>query len=129
MEYLPVIIAVIGVWLLQSFLTYKQSTSMARTINNLKSNYSGHLGVGMVRAKFNLGTGIIVALVLNEKDIIEECLILKGVSVFSEFKSQPQYVGLTIHEAQMLHQNDTKLSQAFNKAINNIFTLREKQQA
>ena len=89
----------------------------------------GHMGIGLSRAKFNAGKGIILTIITDMEGKIIEFQLLSGYTVMARFKSIPKYIGLMPHEvvASMTSKKDKRLSRAFIQAIEKINDERLKQ--
>lgn len=98
MEYWGIIVLLVGCWFLQVLMSIKQSKDYQESLNEMKKLPSGHIGVGITKAKFNLGRGIIMIVATDLKGNIIELREMKGMTVFSRFKTQPKLVGKHISQ-------------------------------
>nr|WP_232846030.1 transcriptional regulator GutM [Enterococcus innesii] len=69
-EYKELVLLLAGCWFIQIFLSYLQHKNYGKEINELKKRNTGFLGVGISKAKFNLGRGIVLLVVTDEQDCI-----------------------------------------------------------
>ncbi len=78
---------------IQSFLTVIQVHYYRKSMQSLVDKYKGeedlHLFTGQCRRK--LGAGSIAMLVVNENYVIQECKVMRGVSILSTFKDLEKY--------------------------------------
>jgi glucitol operon activator protein len=125
MNYWMYILPFVGMWYLQIILSKKQTKHYLENIKELRKIGIGHLGVGIVRAKFNFGKGIILIVVTDEDGKILEYRKMEGGTVFAKLKKYPQYFGIPAN--QILHSLKTKKEQqAFTEAIKLINNERAK---
>jgi glucitol operon activator protein len=130
LDYASLIWAFAALWLTQSIFAFIQSRSMSRKILELQAAHRvGHMGIGLSRAKFNAGKGIILTVITDMDGRIAEFQLLSGYTVMARFKSIPKYIGLMPHEvvASMTSKKDKRLSFAFIQAIEKINGERLKQ--
>lgn len=92
-EYLGLMILLIGCWLLQIMMSYLQHKNYQKVINENKHRSSGFLGVGVSKAKYNLGKGVVLIVVTDESDNILDFREMSGVTVFSRFKVKKEFIG------------------------------------
>ena len=126
MDYLGLVILVVGLWILQFIFTFFQSQAMTRKFVDVKSNNVGnHLGIGLTRAKFNAGRGVIVIVVTDINGIVRDFQALSGYSVMARFKQLKKFIGLSAKdvEAQL---KDKRLLKTYQQAIDKINEEREK---
>lgn len=122
---LALIVLFVTFWLVQFYFVYRQNKMINKEIRRLQTAHKqGHLGVGISRAKFNFGSGVLMMVVTDLDGIISEVSMIKGISNFAPFKDQPQYKGLSVSEA---HQQMTskKVKTAFENAIEKINVARK----
>lgn len=125
MNYWVYIIPFVCMWYLQIILSKMQTKDYFNNLNEIKKRKSGHLGVGIVRAKFNLGKGIILIIVTDVEGNILEYRKMEGGSVFAKFKNCPQY--LNVPANKLINQLKTeKEKKAFMEAIKLINAERSK---
>lgn len=118
MDYSKLLIAILVLWGIQVFLTYRQYRYINKNITEMTSKYhSGYLGVGKSTAKFRLGSGAIIIVVVDMEDRIQDILYMTGISLFTKFKQMKEYIGLKLSE---VHSTDSKFIKAFSEANNNI---------
>lgn len=126
MDYLGLVILVVGLWILQFIFTFFQSQAMTKRFVDVKTNNVGnHLGIGLTRAKFNAGRGVIVIVVTDINGIVREFQALSGYSVMARFKQLKKFIGMSAKdvEAQI---TDKRLLKTFQQAIDKINEEREK---
>ncbi len=126
MDYLGLVILVVGLWILQFIFTFFQSQAMTKRFVDVKNNNVGnHLGIGLTRAKFNAGRGVIVIVVTDINGIVRDFQALSGYSVMARFKQLKKFIGVSAKdvEAQI---TDKRLLKTFQQAIDKINEEREK---
>lgn len=106
----------VGMWLLQFWLTYRQTKDYNRVLSEMRQYTSGHLGVGMARSKFNLGRGTIVVLVVNVTGEVVDLREMSGFSVFTRFKERREMIGKHISVLQEADLKKTE-KQAIAQAL------------
>ncbi|MED0651798.1 transcriptional regulator GutM [Aeribacillus composti] len=81
--------------LVQYVATIIQVRHYKKYVDKIVSRYKGKEGyflyTGMNRRKFS--SGAMAMIVVNKDYVIEDCYILKGISVFSKFKKYEKYIG------------------------------------
>ncbi len=130
MDYTRLIWAFAALWLAQSIMAFFQSRAMSRKILSLQAAHSvGHMGLGLSRAKYNAGKGIILTVITDMDGKIVEFQLLSGYTVMARFKSITKFIGLMPHEvvASMTSKKDKRLVRAFIQAIEKINEERLKQ--
>ena len=130
MDYTRLIWAFAALWLAQSIMAFFQSRAMSRRILSLQAAHSvGHMGLGLSRAKYNAGKGIILTVITDLDGKIVEFQLLSGYTVMARFKSITKYIGMMPHEvvASMTSKKDKRLVRAFIQAIEKINEERLKQ--
>lgn len=110
MEYAGLIFLLVSCLVLQIGLSYFQQRSYHRVLNQMKERSDGYLGVGVARAKFKLGAGVISVLVTDINGFILDYREMSGVSVFARFKQKQQLIGKSVSAVQ----NDLKGKQRTN---------------
>jgi glucitol operon activator protein len=126
LDYLGLVILVVGLWILQFIFTFFQSQAMTKRFVDVKNNNVGnHLGIGLTRAKFNAGRGVIVIVVTDINGIVQDFQALSGYSVMARFKQLKKFIGMSAKdvEAQI---TDKRLLKTFQQAIDKINEEREK---
>lgn len=120
MEYLGLISFLIVSWSLQVYLAYQQNKTIIKEIQEIqRTHHSGHLGVGVKRARFNFGSGVILILVTDNDGQILDTRLLKGISVFSRFKKMESILSFSVGQAYSMIE-DNKIRAAFEEAVKNI---------
>ena len=128
-DYGRLVIAFAILWFAQALLAIRQNKKIAREFNDIQQTNTGYLGVGVQRAKFNLGSGVILALVVGFDDLVADFRMVQGMSILNTFKKYPEYVGLTIEEARAsINPKKKKIIKAFDQAVVRITAEREKQE-
>jgi glucitol operon activator protein len=126
LDYLGLAILVIGLWILQFIFAFYQSKAMTKRFVDVKLNNVGnHLGIGLTRAKFNAGRGVIVIVVTDINGIVREFDAVSGYSVLARFKQLKKYIGLSATEVSA-QITDKRLLKSFRQAIDKINEEREK---
>lgn len=86
--------------IIQHVLSLFQIKYYKKNLDKIISNYKGEDGFfvfsGMERAKF--GPGAIAIIVVDRDYIIHECYMLKGMTVFTQFKPLVSYKGNHVGE-------------------------------
>ena len=126
MDYLGLVILVVGLWILQFIFTFFQSKAMTKRFVDVKTNNVGnHLGIGLTRAKFNAGRGVIVIVVTDINGIVRDFQALSGYSVMARFKQLKKFIGMSAKEVEA-QITDKRLLKTFQQAIDKINEEREK---
>lgn len=126
MDYLGLVILVVGLWILQFIFTFFQSQAMTKRFVDVKNNNVGnHLGIGLTRAKFNAGRGVIVIVVTDINGIVRDFQALSGYSVMARFKQLKKFIGMSAKEVEA-QITDKRLLKTFQQAIDKINEEREK---
>ncbi|WP_314063757.1 transcriptional regulator GutM [uncultured Vagococcus sp.] len=102
MEYWGIIALLVSCWLMQVLMSMKQSSHYQESLNEMKKLPAGHIGVGITKAKFNLGRGIVMIVATDLKGNIIELREMKGMTVFSRFKKRQPLVGKHISQLSTL---------------------------
>lgn len=118
-QYRGLIFLLVCCWIIQIVLSYFQHKNYRKVINENKKRNSGYLGVGVSKAKFNLGQGIILIVVTDETDSILEFKEMSGITTFARFKEKKEFIGKTTAETIKLISN-TKRKKAFEQAVSCI---------
>ena len=126
MDYFGFVILFGALWLVQLGFTFIQSKAMTKALVDMKRrNVGRNMGIGVTRAKFNVGRGIIVMVVTDSEGIVQEFQALSGVSVLARFKAKHDYVGKPVKEVMALIK-DKRLLSTFQQAIEKINEERSK---
>lgn len=126
MDYLGLVILVVGLWILQFIFTFFQSQAMTKRFVDVKNNNVGnHLGIGLTRAKFNAGRGVIVIVVTDINGIVRDFQALSGYSVMARFKQLKKFIGVSAKDVET-QITDKRLLKTFQQAIDKINEEREK---
>lgn len=125
MEYGGLILLLVGMWLLQFWLTYRQTRDYNRVLAEMRGHQSGHLGVGIARTRFNLGRGTVVILVTDLTGQILDLREMTGFTVFTRFKERKDLVGKPASELANMNLNKTE-RQAVAQALAHINEERRK---
>ena len=126
LDYFGFVILFGALWLVQLGFTFIQSKAMTKALVDMKRrNVGRNMGIGVTRAKFNVGRGIIVMVVTDSEGIVQEFQALSGVSVLARFKAKHDYVGKPVKEVMALIK-DKRLLSTFQQAIEKINEERRK---
>lgn len=126
MDYFGFVILFGILWLVQLGFTFIQSKAMTKELVDMKRrNVGRNMGIGVTRAKFNVGRGVIVMVVTDHEGIVQEFQALSGVSVLARFKAKQDYVGKPVKEVLALIK-DKRLLSTFQQAIEKINEERSK---
>lgn len=126
MDYLGIIILFVSLWIVQFVLTFFQSKAMTKDFVDMKVRNAGNnLGVGLTRAKFNMGRGVIVIVVTDLEGIVVDFRAISGYTVAARFKPIKKFIGLTPKEIEG-QITDKRLLATFRQAIDKINEEREK---
>lgn len=110
----------VGAFLLQGFLCLFQVKNFSKNFSDLRQNGNKVL-VG--KNPHRLQAGSLMLLALNNKGIIIDAKIMKGITVFAKFKSIPrlagQYLAVVATDNQILHQYDRLTRQCLQNAYKN----------
>lgn len=108
MEYGGLILLLVGMWLLQFWLTYRQTRDYNRVLAEMRGHQSGHLGVGIARSRFNLGRGTVVILVVDLSGNILDLREMTGFTVFTRFKERKELIGKHVSQLSEFNLNKTE---------------------
>jgi glucitol operon activator protein len=126
LDYFGFVILFGVLWLVQLGFTFIQSKAMTKELVDMKRrNVGRNMGIGVTRAKFNVGRGIIVMVVTDSEGIVQEFQALSGVSVLARFKAKNDYIGKPVKEVMALIK-DKRLLSTFQQAIEKINEERSK---
>jgi glucitol operon activator protein len=126
LDYFGFVILFGVLWLVQLGFTFIQSRGMTKALVDMKRRHVGrNMGIGVTRAKFNVGRGVIVMVVTDAEGIVQEFQALSGVSVLARFKAKTDYVGKPV-KVVMAMIKDKRLLSTFQQAIDKINEERSK---
>jgi glucitol operon activator protein len=126
LDYFGFVILFGVLWLVQLGFTFIQSKAMTKELVDMKRrNVGRNMGIGVTRAKFNVGRGVIVMVVTDHEGIVQEFQALSGVSVLARFKAKNDYIGKPVKEVMALIK-DKRLLSTFQQAIEKINEERSK---
>ncbi len=126
LDYFGFVILFGALWLVQLGFTFIQSKAMTKALVDMKRrNVGRNMGIGVTRAKFNVGRGIIVMVVTDSEGIVQEFQALSGVSVLARFKAKNDYIGKPVKDVVALIK-DKRLLSTFQQAIEKINEERSK---
>ena len=126
MDYLGLAALVFVLWILQGVLGYIQSKAMTKRLVDIKTNNAGNnLGIGLTKARFNAGRGVIVIVVTDKDGIVRDFDAISGYTIAARFKSKKEYIGMTVNEVAASIK-DKRLLKSFSQAIEKINEEREK---
>lgn len=124
-QYSGLIILLVSFWLMQFFLSIRQTKDYNRVMGELRQYKSGHLGVGIARTKFNVGPGTVTIIVINEGGTIIDCREMSGISVFARFKSNKKIIGQSVDSLSLSSFRKTQ-KRALSEALTFINSERRK---
>lgn len=113
--YSGIVLLLVFCWLCQIAFSYFQHKDYNRVLNQIRGYESGYLGVGVAKAKFNLGRGTVMLLVTNEDGIIIDYREMSGFTVFARFKQRYDYIGQDANEAVKYIKGKSRVA-AYNQA-------------
>lgn len=120
MDYFGFVVLFAVLWFIQFGFSIIQSKAMTNELVAMKRrNVGNNMGIGVTRAKFNVGRGTIVMVVTNHDGIVQEFQALSGVSVLARFKAKNDFVGKPVKEVMALIK-DKRLLSTFQQAIEKI---------
>lgn len=91
------LIAFVLAWGLQALGVWRQTRHFRAVFGDLRTRWSdGALGAGAAPAK--LGKGVIAIVVVDPEAVVRAVRIMRGRSVFAEFKSRDEFTGLSMDE-------------------------------
>ena len=94
MSPLFIIVVLAGVWMLQSFLVYRQGKAFMRRIHTLRQQ--GRVAIGVGYNRFRLRTFIVV--VADSADRVVRVERLSGLTIFARVRPVDRYSGLALTE-------------------------------
>lgn len=108
-HFIPIFLLLI---LFQSLFAIVQVLRYQKEIKAIKGP-ERILGVGA--RKNGIGAGSLFIVALNKQTLtIEECRKMKGITVFSLFKEQPEYIGMTLEELRNLGlEEDARMNEKY----------------
>ncbi|WP_232695990.1 transcriptional regulator GutM [Brevibacillus daliensis] len=111
------IVFFVGMWVCQLIFTLKQMKHFRLTMNEMRKQASGFLGVGVQKTRFSVGA---VSMVTTDTDgIITQCKSMKGVTVFARLQPTPEKIGKHIDACFVITPTKPE-DKALNMAIENI---------
>ena len=119
LDYTRLIIAFGALWLMQAFFAFFQSKSINKKFVELQKSYTGHMGIGIARAKFNAGKGVILTVITDYDGLIVDFQLLSGYTVLARFKQKQSFIGQTVSAAAQ-QIKDKRLLKAFTQAVERI---------
>lgn len=125
MQYSGLIFLLVSFWLMQFYLSIRQTKDYNRVIGEMRQHKSGHLGVGIARTKFNVGPGTVMIVVTTEEGIIIDLQEMSGISVFARFKANKKLIGQSIDSLSLVSLRKTQ-KRALSEALTFINTERRK---
>lgn len=86
--------------IVQSALTAIQVHYYQKSMKKLVGKYKGEKGFHLFsgQSRRRIGPGSIVLLVVDESYVIQECQVMRGISILSTFKEMKQYEGKQLGE-------------------------------
>ena len=126
MDYLGLAVLAFVLWILQGVFGYIQSKAMTKRLVDIKTNNAGnYLGIGLTKARFNAGRGVIVIVVTDKDGIVKDFDAISGYTIAARFRSQKAYIGMTAKDVAASIK-DKRLLKSFTQAIEKINEEREK---
>lgn len=109
-------------WVLQAWGVWRQTQHYQRVFSELRRSWSdGVLGVGAAPAR--LGKGVIAMVVVDPAGTVRTVRVMQGRSVFAEFKSRDDLVGVSLADLKSRIAApgfDSGVAVAIGKAIEQI---------
>lgn len=93
-----------GIHLLNNRIYVKEYKSL------IAENKQGYLGVGVYQPK--LGVGSVCLLVIDRQDKIQDCRLIKGLSVFAKFHKYNTVINCSIDSDKILYDKNNKAIKA-----------------
>jgi len=87
--------AVVAGWMVQTYLTYRQSMAFNRQVAGLRSRGTISVGVGGNRYR---GGRAFVAIVVDDRGIVRDAVVLSGWTTFSRGRSLPALQGVRLNK-------------------------------
>lgn len=87
--------AVVAGWILQSFLTFRQSMAFNSSVHALRSTGSTSVGVGGKRYR---GGRAFVAIAVDDHNIVRGAITLRGLTTFARARPLPGLVGFKVNQ-------------------------------
>ncbi|MDA9460263.1 transcriptional regulator GutM [Enterococcus mundtii] len=115
-QYKSLVFLLAACWVIQILLSYLQHINYRKELNEIKKRHTGFLGVGIAKAKFNLGRGVILLLVTDQNGLILSCREMSGVTIFARFKEKKEFIGKKTNETFNLLSNKQRKA-AFDQAL------------
>lgn len=108
-------------FVLQTVLSFIQITYYKRHMQKVANQYSGRTGYRLYSAmeRKKLGQGVIALIVVDDSDIIKECQVLKGLSIFSRFKDLNQFKNQSLSQilSQLTKEQTLRKLSLWEKAV------------
>ncbi|MFB0832691.1 transcriptional regulator GutM [Brevibacillus laterosporus] len=86
----------IGMWLCQIYFTLRQVKHYRQSIDEMKQQRAGFLGVGVQKNRLSIGS--VVILTTHPDGSITRCKRMTGVTVFATFKEVPELIGKKLED-------------------------------
>lgn len=102
--------------MLQIGLSYFQHKNYKEVLNEIKKMKTGYLGVGIAKAKFKVGKGVVTFLVTDENKVILDYQEMSGYTVFARFKRNQRFVGKKAEDIRQSLKGKQQIT-AFNQAL------------
>lgn len=115
-EYAGIIILLVLCWFIQIGFSYYQHKSYQEALNQIKKRNDGYLGVGIAKAKFKMGRGVISLLVTDAQGTILDYQEMSGFTVFARFKRKDSWIGKKTAEISKMLKGKQQVN-AFNQAL------------
>lgn len=115
-EYRNFIFLLVACWMLQIGFSYLQQKNYHKVLNKSKTRKDGYLGVGIEKAKFNLGSGIIMVVITDDSGTILDCQQMAGYTVFARFRPLKKVIGQS-REFALGNVRGKRKKKAFQQAL------------
>jgi len=107
------VIVLMGFYVLQMYMAYRQMQHFKRTILDLRDQ--GVMGLGVKKSK--LGQGRVVVLVSNPEGEISVARVMSGISVFARFREKKDLCGMHVDQLIALNSGKGKEQAAIREAL------------
>lgn len=118
-NYAGLIILLVLCWGIQIGMSYFQHKNYHHMLNQIKHRSDGYLGVGVAKAKFKMGKGVISLLVADEHGTILDYREMSGYTVFARFKQKERLIGKNVNETMTTLKGKQRI-RAFQQAFDLI---------
>jgi glucitol operon activator protein len=88
---LAILAAVVAGWMVQLYLSYKQSMAFNRDVRGLRS--AGRVSVGVGGTRYRGGRAF-VAIAFDDSGVVRDAITLRGWTTFARARPLPDVIGL-----------------------------------